>query len=82
MRGSTGVLNVATGTSASFREVAEMIIQMAKKPVEIRSLPRQNPISHRHFDITECQKAFPQFRYTRLRDGLARVALESAGAQI
>jgi UDP-glucose 4-epimerase len=76
MRRSRGVLNVATGVSTSFRDIAEMVVTLAKMPAPIRGTPRQNPITHRHFDITECLKAFPQFRYTPLRDGLALAARE------
>jgi nucleoside-diphosphate-sugar epimerase len=75
---STGTLNIATGKSASFREVAEMIAALSSRPVEIRGTPRQNPITHRHFDITDCLRAFPEFHYISLRDGLARVAKEGA----
>ena len=74
---STGTLNIATGRSVSFREVAEMIAALSS-PVEIRGTPRQNPITHRHFDITDCLKAFPEFHYIPLRDGLTRVAKEGA----
>jgi len=76
---SRGELNVATGRSASFREVAELAAKSSGKSVEIRGTPRQNPITHRHFDITACLKAFPQFRYTPLREGLEHAARESAG---
>jgi UDP-glucose 4-epimerase len=69
---SRGVLNVATGTSTSFREVAQKVVSLAGGRIEIRGTPRQNPITHRHFDITDCLKAFPQFRYTPLNEGLAR----------
>ena len=75
---STGTLNIATGRSASFREVAETVVGLSPRPVEIRGTPRQNPITHRHFDITDCLKAFPEFHYVSLRDGLARVAKEGA----
>jgi nucleoside-diphosphate-sugar epimerase len=75
---SRGVLNLATGTSTSFREVAEMVVALAPNPVAIAGTPRQNPIVHRHFDITDCFKAFPTFHYTPLREGLARVARETA----
>ena len=77
---SRGELNIATGTSTSFRAVAELAVELSGKSVEIRGTPRQNPITHRHFDVAECLKAFPQFRYTPLRDGLERAARESAGA--
>jgi nucleoside-diphosphate-sugar epimerase len=69
---SRGILNVATGVSASFREIAEKITSLSGQRSEIRGTPRQNPITHRHFDITDCLKAFPQFRYTPLDEGLAR----------
>jgi UDP-glucose 4-epimerase len=75
---SAGTLNIATGRSASFREVAEMIAALSGRSVEIRGTPRQNPITHRHFDITACLKAFPGFHYIPLRDGLARVVKEGA----
>ena len=76
---SRGDLNIATGTSTSFRDIAELVVKLSGKSADIRGTPRQNPITHRHFDITECLKAFPQFRYTPLRDGLERAARE-AGA--
>jgi len=75
---SIGTLNIATGRSASFREVAEMIAALSSRSVEIRGTPRQNAITHRHFNITDCLKAFPEFHYIPLRDGLARVAKEGA----
>jgi UDP-glucose 4-epimerase len=77
---SQGELNIATGGSISFRAVAELVVKLIGRPVEIRGTPRQNPITHRHFDVTECLKAFPQFRYTPLREGLELAGRESAGA--
>jgi nucleoside-diphosphate-sugar epimerase len=74
MHRSTGVLNVATGNSISFRDIAELVVALSGRPVEVRGTPRQNPITHRHFDISESLKAFPQFCYTPLREGLARAA--------
>ena len=77
---SRGILNVATGVSTSFRAIAEKVVSLAGKPVEIRGTPRQNPVTHRHFDITDCLKAFPQFRYTPLDEGLARAMQPIRGA--
>jgi nucleoside-diphosphate-sugar epimerase len=77
---SRGELNIATGTSTSFRDIAELVVKLSGKSAEIRGTPRQNPITHRHFDIADCLKAFPQFRYTPLRDGLERAARDQAGA--
>jgi len=78
-RRSRGVLNVATGVSVSFREIADMVVALAGKSVAIKDSLRQNPISHRHFDITASHKAFPRFHYTSLADGLARVHAEVHG---
>ena len=77
---SRGELNIATGISTSFCDIAERVVKLSGKSAEIRGTPRQNPITHRHFDITECLEAFPQFRYTPLREGLERAAREQAGA--
>jgi len=77
---SSGILNIATGVSNSFRNVAEQVVKLARNPVEIRGTPRQNPITHRHFDITDCLKAFPQFHYTPLSVGLSRAAQVSRGS--
>lgn len=69
-----GVLNVATGEVASFRDIAEMVVALAPGPVPIEPTPRNGPMPHggyRPFDIAACRAAFPDFRYTPLREGLA-----------
>jgi nucleoside-diphosphate-sugar epimerase len=71
LRGSTGLLNVATGKSPTFRAVAEMIAARAGGPIEIASSARQNPVTHRHFDTSNLLRAFPDARCRPLRDGLA-----------
>ena len=75
MRKSRGVLNVATGDVHSFRAVAEMAAALAPKPVPIRGTPRSGPMPHngyRPFDSSASRAAFPDFRYTRLQEGLRR----------
>ena len=67
---SEGVLNVATGSSTSFFDIAQIISNMCGDGVQIEPLPREVPITYRHYDITETLKAFPAFRYTPLRSGL------------
>lgn len=71
-RRSEGVLNIATGQSHSFREVAELVVAHTAGDVRIDPSPRANPIVHRHFDVTALITAFPAFRFTTLDDGLAR----------
>jgi len=70
-RGSTGLLNLATGTSATFRAVAETIAACSGRPVAIAPSARHNPVTHRHFDITNLLRAFPGVRFTSLAEGLA-----------
>jgi nucleoside-diphosphate-sugar epimerase len=64
---SIGVLNVATGTVHSFREIAQRFSK------NIKTTPRSGPMPHngyRPFDAAATRKAFPDFRYTPLDEGL------------
>jgi nucleoside-diphosphate-sugar epimerase len=70
---SRGTLNIATGEVYSFRDIAERIAAMARPVVAVRGTPRQGEMPHggyRPFDIAACRRAFPDFRYTSLADGL------------
>jgi UDP-glucose 4-epimerase len=77
---SEGVLNAASGHSASFGEVAALVARLAGGGVRLENLPRATPITHRHFDVTAAFRAFPGFRFTRLEEGLA-TAYEGAGGR-
>jgi nucleoside-diphosphate-sugar epimerase len=80
---SRGVLNVATGAAHSFREVAQAVAALSDEAVDIVPSPRQSPIVHRHFDPTACFKAFPDFHYTGLAEGLSLTqAREAAGKEL
>jgi len=71
---SRGALNAVTGVSTSFRDIAQMIAAQFDHRVPVASMPRAGPrphLLHRFFDITDCLKAFPQFRHTPLAEGLA-----------
>ena len=69
----SGILNVATGVSIAFSEVANLIAEQSAHPVDIVFTTRANPITHRHYDITRLIKAFPDFRSVALADGIARM---------
>ena len=73
---SAGTLNLATGRSISYADLAKKIAALFDKPIDIDGAPRQNPITHRHFDVTALRKAFPTFGFTRLDDGLAKAYRE------
>jgi nucleoside-diphosphate-sugar epimerase len=66
-RRSRGVLNVATGSVHSFRDIAQRFSK------NIKATPRSGPMPHngyRPFDAAATRKAFPDFRYTSLDEGL------------
>ncbi|HUA51481.1 MAG TPA: NAD-dependent epimerase/dehydratase family protein [Candidatus Sulfotelmatobacter sp.] len=75
-RRSVGALNAVTGTSVAFCDVAGMVAAQFSPAAQVLSVPRPGPrphLLHRHFDVTNCLKAFPGFRYTSLAEGIARV---------
>jgi len=69
---SAGLLNLATGRSVSYRALAEKVVALFDTPVEVVGTPRQNPVTHRHFDVTAVRRAFPDFVFTPLDEGLAK----------
>jgi UDP-glucose 4-epimerase len=73
---SRGVLNIATGTVHSFRSIAEKAVDLAPCKVSISGRPRQGPMPHngyRPFDIAAVRAAFPDFVFTPLFEGMAKV---------
>jgi UDP-glucose 4-epimerase len=75
--GSRGALNIASGEVHSFRSVAEMAAALAASSVPIKPSPRTGPMPHngyRPFDVSATKAAFPDFRYTPLREGLRLAA--------
>jgi nucleoside-diphosphate-sugar epimerase len=76
--GSRGLLNVATGTSMPFLSVAREVAAQAGAPVAIEPSARQNPVTHRHFDIANLIRAFPAYRPVPLADGLRRMIAQTA----
>jgi UDP-glucose 4-epimerase len=73
---SRGILNIATGMVYSFRGIAEKAIELNENKVSLVSQPRQGPMPHngyRPFDIAALHAAFPDFNFTPLFEGMARV---------
>ena len=68
-----GILNIASGNAVPFAEVAQIISDLHGNVVNIQGSPRQNPITHRHFDTTRLLHAFPSFQFMPLRTGLAEM---------
>ena len=81
---SAGVLNVATGVSTSFHDIAQMTAALFSNKVAVERMPRQGPrphLKHRFFDIADCIKAFSDFHYTPLEKGLL-LAKQAANKEI
>jgi UDP-glucose 4-epimerase len=82
-RRSAGLLNLATGRSIQFMELAQRIAGLLDRPIEFVAQPRVLlAITHRQFDIAALRKAFPDFVPTALDRGLAlmRAELEAQDA--
>lgn len=80
-RRSSGALNAVTGVSTSFNDIAHLVAAEFKPAAEVKHLPRPGPrphLLHRFFDITECHRAFPDFHFEPLAQGIARVHRETA----
>jgi UDP-glucose 4-epimerase len=68
---SVGTLNLASGGSISYSDLARKVAAQFNKMIEIVGTPRQNAATHRAFDITALYRTFPTFRFTPLETGLA-----------
>ena len=73
---SHGVLNIATGVVHSFRSIADKAVELASNKVSLLCQPRRGPMPHggyRPFDIAAVRTAFPDFTFTPLFEGMAKV---------
>lgn len=74
MHKSVGQLNAVTGQSISYVDLAHKVAELnGEGEVKIILTLRQNPVTHRHFDNTSICKAFPEFRFVSLDEGLRLV---------
>ncbi len=73
---SAGTLNLATGRSISYADLARRLAALFDKPIDLDGVPREVPITHRYFDITALCRAFPTFVFTPLEEGLAKAHRE------
>ena len=71
---SQGILNIATGTVASFADIAKKLVALSPNITTIKNTQRFGPMPHRgyrSFDSSSTVLAFPGFCYTPLEKGLA-----------
>lgn len=74
LRKTEGTLNVVSGKAVPFREAAEVAAKLVGPSVKVEGSPRQNPVTHRHFDTTALMAAFPNFPATQIADGMKKQA--------
>ncbi len=77
---SSGALNAVTGVSTSFHDIAQIVAAQFSPHAEVKSVPRPGPrphLLHRFFDIADCYRAFPDFHFEPLAEGIARSILEA-----
>lgn len=68
---SIGLLNIVSGQSVSFSELALKVARLQTQEITITNTDRVNEITHRKYDNTLLKKAFPEFQFIKLDDGLA-----------
>ncbi len=78
----SGVINVATGTSVSFMEVARTIERLVPDRVEIVHRPRATSITHRSMDVSALRAAIPELALTPLEAGLRQTIDRSASRRL
>jgi nucleoside-diphosphate-sugar epimerase len=66
---SEGVVNIATGQSYSFMEIAKQVASLFDVPVEICTSARQSVITHRQFDVACIKDSFPEFSFKDFASG-------------
>ncbi len=68
---SAGALNVVTGVSTSFHDIAHLIAKQYGAKVVCQPRPGPPPhLTHRFFDISDCLTSFAGFHYLNLLEGL------------
>jgi nucleoside-diphosphate-sugar epimerase len=73
---SSGILNIASGQTISFRAIAEKIIFLTHRSIEITETPRAGEMPHngfRPFDIKSTTDYFPNFEYMDISEGLRKL---------
>jgi UDP-glucose 4-epimerase len=70
---ATGVFNVATGRSETFREVVDGLAELAGHPVEVHTRARTRPSVDQGYRNDRLLRLFPEMNFTPLADGLRHV---------
>ena len=66
----TGIFNVASGTPATFADVAGWVVGAEQRPVRIESLERKQPVSHRRMNVRLLRSMFPECGFRPVEAGI------------
>ena len=72
-----GILNIASGTSYTFRDSIEIISELLKSHVKVSSRERTKSKVNHGFDNGLLRKLAPGFRFTPLKEGIRRTLEEN-----
>jgi UDP-glucose 4-epimerase len=67
---ATGVLNLVSGESRSFGEVAEALRRVTSRRFEVQPQPRRGPITYREFDVSKLKAAMGGMKITPFDEAL------------
>jgi UDP-glucose 4-epimerase len=76
---SSGLLNAVSGRSHSFADVARLVAARFVPPAQVAFAGAGGSVTHRHYDPTALQQAFPNFHFQPLEDVIAEVHRRSFG---
>jgi len=68
-----GPLNVASGTSIRYSDLARLIADRAGRETEIKWKTRKQPIAHRRFDVSRLMSLLPGHEITSIEAGIDHV---------
>jgi nucleoside-diphosphate-sugar epimerase len=80
----TGIVNAVSADVVSFRDLAEFIAAKFSPVVAVKGSPRVGPMPHnglRPFAPSAALAAFPGFKFTPWREGVARMCAETGAAE-
>lgn len=75
----SGVINIASGHSISFAEVAELVCQSGPDGSHVTVVGSESSPTFRNYDISKLVRLFPDFHPTSPAVGIRRVAAEIQG---
>ena len=69
----SGVLNIATGVSTSYMDLAKILASSNKSEIKIQFNERKVEIKHKGFNIKKINELCPGFKFTNLKDGIKKI---------